>query len=234
MSNSVPVALPLGRGFSAMLRRDLAIALRHRGDLTNPLIFFLIAVALVPIGVSPDPSVLTVLAPGMVWVMALLANLLAMDSLFRSDFDDGSLEQLAISPQPITLMVLAKVLVHWLVTGLPLSLLSPLLGLWLALPESGYAPLMMSLLLGTGSLSLIGAVGAALTVSLRKGGVLVSLIVMPLYVPVLIFGTGTVMYAIQGLSYVAPLATLGALLALALMIAPLFAGFAVKTSIGNS
>src|SRR5690606_33916128 len=160
--------------------------------LVNPLVFFLIVITFIPLGVSPESNTLALLAPGLLWVIALLASLLSLDSLFRSDFEDGTLEQLLVSPQPLAWMVLAKVLAHWLMTGLPLALLAPLLGVMLALPAEGYLPLVLSLLLGSGSLSLIGAIGAALTVALRKGGLLLSLIVMPLYVPVLIFGSGAV------------------------------------------
>lgn len=217
-------------GFIASFRRDLLIAARHRGELANPLVFFLIAVTLIPLGVSPEKNTLALLAPGIVWVMALLATLLSLDGLFRSDYEDGSLEQMLISPQSLYFTVMAKVLVHWLVSGLPVTLLAPLLGLMLSLPVDGYWPLLVSLALGTASMSLIGAVGAALTVSLRKGGLLLSLIVMPLYIPVLIFGASAVQTAIQGGAIGMQIAVLGALLALALVLAPIAAMGALRIS----
>lgn len=216
--------------FIATFRRDLVLAVRQRGELLNPLVFFVIASSLIPLGVSPESSLLATIAPGMIWVMALLATLLSLDGLFRSDFEDGSLEQMLIVPQPLYLAVLAKIAVHWSVTGLPLTLLAPLLGVMLALPAQGFAPLLLSLLLGTACMSLVGAVGAALTVALRKGGLLLSLIVMPLYIPVLIFGTSAVHYGIEGVAIHAQLAILGSFLALALVFAPLAAAGALRIS----
>ncbi len=227
--NAPPAAI--GAAFAAILRRDLTLAYRHRGEIANPLVFFLIVITMVPLGVSPDPQLLATLAPGIIWVVALLSTLLALDGLFRSDFEDGSLEQLLISPQPLYLMVLAKVLAHWLVTGLPLTLMAPLLGVMLSLPAAGYLPLCLSLLLGTASLSLIGAIGAALTVALRKGGLLLSLIIMPLYAPVLIFGAGAVRSAVDGFPFAPQIAILGALLALAAVLAPLASAAALRISI---
>lgn len=223
----------VGQAFWATFKRDLKLVARHRGELTNPLVFFLVVITMVPLGVSPSPSVLAVLAPGMIWVVALLATLLSLDGLFRSDFDDGTLEQLLISPQSAYINVIAKLLVHWLSTGLPLTLTAPLLGVMMSLPEAGYIPLCLTLLLGTGSLSLIGGIGAALTVSLRKGGLLLSLIIMPLYVPVLIFGASAVRAAIEGFTYNTQLAVLGAFLALALVLAPLAIAGALKMSVNN-
>lgn len=219
--------------FRAGFRRELILGLRHRSELINPLVFFLIVVTFVPLGISPESTLLTRLAPGLLWVFALLASLLSLDGLFRSDFDDGSLEQLMLSPQPLALLVVSKILVHWLMTGLPLALLAPVLGVMLALPVEGYLPLLVSLLLGTGSLSLIGAIGAALTVALRKGGLLLSLIVMPLYVPVLIFGAGAVRNAVDGFPVTTPLAVLGAILCASLVLAPLAAAGALRISINN-
>nr|WP_324258927.1 heme exporter protein CcmB [Cellvibrio fontiphilus] len=215
-------------GFIASVKRDLLVAARHKSELANPLVFFLIAITLIPLGVSPEKSVLTLLAPGILWVMALLATLLSLDGLFRADYEDGSLEQMLISPQSLYFTVMAKVLVHWLVSGLPVAILAPLLGLMLSLPASGYWALFLSLLLGTASMSLIGAVGAALTVSLRKGGLLLSLIVMPLYIPVLIFGASAVGSAVQGSVIGMQLAVLGAFLALAIVLAPIAAMGALR------
>lgn len=225
-----PPVAGAGAGFVASFRRDWLVAIRHGADLVNPLVFFLIVITLIPLGISPEKSVLALLAPGILWVMALLATLLSLDGLFRSDFEDGSLEQILVSPQPVYFVVLAKIAVHWLTTGLPITLLAPLLGLMLNLPGQGYVPLVASLLLGTASMSLIGAVGAALTVSLRKGGLLLSLIVMPLYIPVLIFGASAVQSAIQGSAVQMQLAVLGAFLALALVLAPLAAAGALRVS----
>ncbi|GMG87649.1 heme exporter protein CcmB [Biformimicrobium ophioploci] len=226
-------AMVEGPGFLRILRRELLLAYRQRGDLANPLLFFLMVLALVPLGVGPAPDMLAALAPGMIWIVALLANLLAQDGLFRGDFADGSLEQLALSPQPLYFGVLAKVLVHWLVTGLPLTLFAPVLGLMLSLPESGYLPLLLSMLLGTASLSLLGAIGAGLTVSLHRPGLLLPLIVMPLYAPVLIFGTGAVQAAIEGFAYGGQLAVLGAMLAAALALAPLAVAGALRISLSD-
>lgn len=223
--------LSLFKGFAAVLRRDLIAALRQRSDIFNPVVFFLIVITLMPLGISPDPRALAVLAPGILWVIALLASLLSLETLFRSDYEDGSLEQLVLSPQPLYFMVLAKSLVHWLTTGLPLSVVAPVLGVMLSLPATGYLPLVLSLLLGTLSLSLIGAIGAALTVSLRKGGLLLSLIIMPLYVPVLIFGSACVRMAVEGFGINASLAILGAYCAAAIILAPLAVAGALSMSL---
>jgi heme exporter protein B len=217
--------------FWATFKRDLILAFRHKGDMVNPLVFFLIAITMIPLALGPEKAVLMRIAPGIIWVMALLATLLSLDSLFRSDFDDGSLEQLLIAPYPLALSVFAKILVHWLATGLPLTLMAPLLGVMLSLPASAFAALCYSLLLGTAAMSLIGAVGAALTVSLRKGGVLISLIVMPLYIPILIFGASAVQTAALGEAYNMQLAVLGAGLAIALLLAPLAAAGALRVSV---
>lgn len=222
-----------GRIFAATLKRELMLALRRRSDMVNPLIFFLMVATLFPLGVSPEPTLLATLAPGVVWVGALLATLLSMDSLFRSDFEDGSLEQMLLSPQPLYVMVLGKVCAHWMVTGLPLTLMAPLLGVMLFLPAEGMGGLMLSLVLGTPTLSLIGAIGAALTVGLRKGGVLISLLVLPLYIPVLIFGTAAVEAALTGLPLAGHLALLGALLAAGIALAPVAIAAALRISVSG-
>lgn len=219
--------------FWATCRREYLLSFRRKSDLVNPLIFFLMVATLFPLGVSPDPGFLAQLAPGVVWVAALLSTLLSMDALFRSDYEDGSLEQLLLSPQPLFLVVLAKVLAHWSVTGLALTVMAPLLGLMLFLPAEGMPGLMLSLLLGTPTLSLVGAIGAALTVGLRKGGVLISLLVLPLYIPVLIFGSSAVQAAVTGLPLGGYLALLGALLALALGLAPLAISAALRISMSS-
>ena len=217
--------------FATLLWRDLKLAYRHRGELANPLLFFVMVATLVPLGISPDASLLAVLAPGMVWVMALLASLLSSETLFAEDYRDGSLEQLLISRQPLWLMVLAKVLAHWLVTGVPLTLMSPLLGVMLSLPGAGFAAMMASLALGTATLSLIGAIGAALTVAIPRGGLLLSLVVMPLYMPVLIFGASAVQQAVDGFPVAGTLSILGALLAFSCMVSPFATAGALRVSL---
>ncbi|WP_027965941.1 heme exporter protein CcmB [Halomonas halocynthiae] len=211
----------------ATLVRDMTLLLRRRGEMLNPLVFFALVITLFPIGISPEAETLAAIAPGLLWVAALLAALLSLDSLFRGDHDDGALEQLLLSPHPLPLLALTKVAVHWLMTGLPLALMAPLLGVMLALPSGSYVVLAVSLALGSAILSLVGAIGAALTVGLARGGVLVSLLVLPLYIPVLIFGAGAVQAAVSGANVAAHLAILGALLAVALGLAP----FAIAASL---
>jgi heme exporter protein B len=206
--------------FFRLLKRDLVIAYRSRAEIANPLIFFVIIVTLFPLGVGADPGVLQILAPGVIWVAALLASLLSLDHLFRSDFEDGTLEQILMSPHPLSLLVLAKVLAHWLVTGLPLLVLSPLLGVLLSLREGATAALLATLALGTPMLSLIGAIGVALTVGLRRGGVLLSLLILPLYIPILIFAAGAVDAAGHGLPITGHLLFLASLLVLAITLTP--------------
>ena len=221
------------QGFAGYLRRDLLLAYRRRGEVASPLIFFVLVSTLIPLGISPDSARLAELAPGIIWVMALLATLLSTETLFASDYQDGSLEQLLISPQLLALPVLGKILAHWLVTGLPLTLVSPLIGLMLSLPAAGLLPMMASLALGTACLSLIGAVGAALTVSLRKGGLLLSVLVIPLYMPVIIFGSTAVQSAIDGLNWLGPLAALGAMLSAAAALCPLAIAGALRLVSNN-
>lgn len=216
------------RAFLALLRRDLSLAFRASGELVNPLLFFLVVVSLFPLGVGPGPALLGGIAPGVIWVAALLASLLSMERLFRSDFDDGSLEQLLLSPQPLPLLVMAKVLAHWLTSGLPLVLISPLLGLMLHLPTEAMGALLVTLLVGTPVLSLIGAIGVALTVGLQRGGILLTLLILPLYIPVLIFASGAVTAAASGFAYDGQLALLGAALALALTLCPLATAAALR------
>jgi heme exporter protein B len=215
----------------AALKRDLLLAFRHRNDIINPLAFFLMVAVLFPLGVSPDPTFLSEVAPGVIWVAALLACLLSVDGIFRTDYEDGSLEQMLVSSESLLTLVLAKVLTHWLVSGFCLAIISPLVAMMFFLPEQGYFALIMSLLLGTPTLSLMGAIGAALTVALRKGGVLISLLVLPLYIPVLIFGAGTVQAGAMGLPIQGYLALLAAILVLSLMLAPFAISAALKISI---
>ncbi|MFT6551495.1 MAG: heme exporter protein B [Zhongshania marina] len=215
----------------AVLRRDVMASLRRGSEWSNPLIFFVMVCALFPLGIGPQPDRLAELAPGILWVVALLASLLATDSLFRGDFDDATLEQMLLSHQPLYPQVLAKTLAHWLMTGLPLSILSPILGVLLQLPTTGMLALMVSLLLGTTVLSFIGAIGAALTVGLRKGGLLLSLIVLPLYIPVLIFGSSAVKSAVEGGEYLPQLAMLGVFYLVALALSPLAICGALRISV---
>ncbi len=216
--------------FWHLLRRDLTLANRHRNELFNPLAFFVIVVSLFPMGVSPEREVLRTLAPGVLWVAALLATMMSLESIFRSDFDDGAMEQIILSPHPLSVLVAAKVLAHWLVTGLPLLLLSPLLGVLLALPEKAMGTLLLTLALGTPTLSLVGGIGVALTVGLRHGGALLSLLVLPLYIPILIFGTNAVTSAAAGLPVTGQIYFLCALLVLALTLAPLATAAALRIS----
>lgn len=217
--------------FLGVLRRDLQLAIRSRNELINPLLFFILVVSLFPLGIGPGPRLLAQIAPGVIWVAALLATLLSMERLFRSDFEDGTLEHLLLSPHSLSFLVLAKVLAHWLVTGLPLLVVSPLLGVLLQLPGSAISLLPITLLLGTPVLSLIGAIGVALTAGLRRGGVLLTLLVLPLYIPVLIFGSTAVAAAAVGLPVSGHLALLGALLALALTLAPLATAAGLRISV---
>lgn len=218
----------------AVLIRDVRTSIRQKQDMLNPLLFFAMVVALFPLGVSPEASFLSRAGVGILWVGALLSTLLSLDHLFRFDFEDGTLEQLALQPQPLFVLVLGKVAAHWLVTGLPLVVLSPVLGVMLHLPGNSVAVLCLTLLIGTPVLSFIGAVGAALTVGLRAGGVLLSLLIIPLYIPVLIFGTGTVMAAADGAPVSGYLALMGAFLLAALVLAPVAAAAALKISLSNS
>ena len=218
----------IARAFLGVLRRDLLLAVRGHSELVLPLLFYLLVVTLVPLAVSPDAATLAGLAPGIIWVGALLATLLSLERLFRSDYDDGSLDLLLLSPAPLPVLVLAKVLAHWLTTGLPLLLIAPLLALFLALPERALATLLATLALGTPVLSFIGAVGVGLTVSVRRGGGLLALLVLPLYVPVLIFGANAVSAAADGLPVAGQLYMLGAFLALAASLAPLAASGALR------
>ena len=215
---------------AALVRRDLLLAYRHQSELLNPLLFFVIVVSLFPLGVSPESQVLKTMAPGVIWIAALLAVLLSLDSLFRSDYEDGTLEQILLSPHPLYVLILTRIFAHWLVVGLPMVLLSPLLGVLMFLPSQSTPVLIATLLLGMPTLSLIGSIGTALTVGLRRGGVLLSLLVLPLYVPVLIFGATAVDAAGAGLDVSGHLSLLAALLVLALTLAPFAAGAALRVS----
>jgi heme exporter protein B len=219
------------RIFFTLVRRDLLVAYRRRMDVLVSLIFFVIVVSLFPLGVGPERETLRLIAPGVVWVAALLSAMLALPRLFAADHQDGALEQMLLAPFPLSAIVLAKVLAHWLVSGLPLAFMAPVLGLQFDLPTSALLVLLASLLLGTPALSLIGAIGAALTLGLRGGGVLLSLLVLPLYIPVLIFGAGAVETTMMGMTPEGHLSLLGAFLILAVLATPFVAAAALRIAL---
>lgn len=204
----------------AIVARDLRLSMRRRGDVLNHLVFFVIVVTLFPLGVGPDPGLLRTMAPGILWVAALLAAMLSLQRMFAADYADGTLEQMLVSAHPVALIVVGKTLAHWLMSGLPLTLLAPVLALQFDLPQRALEVLTLSLAIGTPVLSLIGGVGAALTLGVRGGGVLLALLVLPLYVPVLIFGTGSVEAVLSGLNPGAHLSLLGAFLAITSVVSP--------------
>jgi heme exporter protein B len=223
--------MSLSNAFFAIIRRDLILALRRRSEIANPLLFFILVLTLFPLGIGAQPHLLQAIAPGIIWVSALLAAMLSLDSLFRSDFDDGSLEQILLSAHPSSLLVLAKIIAHWLVTGLPLLFVAPLLAVLLGMPSHSIGILLLTLLLGTPVLSLIGAIGVALTVGLRRGGMILSLLVLPLYVPVLIFASNAVEMAGSGLPVDAQINILISIFVMALVLAPWPTSAALKMSI---
>ena len=217
----------------ATVKRDLLVTFRNPAEVLNPLVFFIIVISLFPLGISPSEKVLSDIAPGVIWVAALLATLLSMDLIFRSDYEDGSLEQMTLSEQPFILIVGGKIISHWLITGLPLALLSPLLAMMLFVNEQGIVAITLSLLLGTPVLSLLGAVGAALTVGLRKGGILIAILILPLYIPVLILATEMIKTGMAGGDYTGHMFWLGALLSLSIGIMPIATAAGVKISLSH-
>lgn len=221
----------MSRTLLALLKRDLRLSFRRPGELLTPALFFVLVTVLFPLGLSPQPALLAAVAPGLVWVAALLAGLIGQESLFKGDFEDGTLEQLLLSPLPLELMALTRVTSHWFMTGLPLVILAPLLGLMLDYPAHAFGMLALSLALGTLILSLLGAVGAALTVGLRQGGMLMPILVLPLTVPVLIFGAQAAAQAARGEDPAAALYLLGALLALGVTLAPFAIAGALRISL---
>lgn len=221
----------LANAFIAIICRDLILAFRNRAEMVNPILFFILIALLFPLGVGADANLLQTIAPGIIWVSALLAAMLSLDKLFRTDMEDGSLEQFLLSTHPLSVLILAKVVAHWLVTGLPLLLASPLLASFFDLPPQAARILMLTLLLGTPVLSLIGAIGVALTVGLRSGGMLLSLLVLPLYIPVLIFSCIAVDMSMTGLPVDAHLKVLLAILFMSLALAPWPAAAALKISL---
>jgi heme exporter protein B len=218
-------------GAFSLFVRDLTVSLRRGVEVVTPLIFFVIVISLFPLGVGPEPALLRTMAPGILWVAALLASMLSLNQLFSHDYIDGSLEQLLLAGQPLAFLVLIKTAAHWLITGLPLALIAPVLALQLHLPDTAMPVLILALLLGTPVLSLLGGIAAALTLGVRGGGILVSLLVLPLYTPVLIFGTEAVAASSAGLDPGAHLSLLGACLALALSFAPWAAASALRISL---
>ena len=229
--NANVVSGSLSRAFFALLRRDLLLAFRRRTELLFPVIFLLVVISLFPLGIGPGPQLLARIAPGVIWIAALLATVISLDALFRSDFEDGTMEQFVISGHPLTLIALAKILAHWLVAGLPIVLLSPLLALWMNLPMESLGVMILTLAIGTPILSLIGSIGVGLTISLKRGGQLLSLLVFPLYVPILILATAAVMAVSDGLPYGAFVGLLSAGLVVSVTLAPFAASAALKISL---
>ena len=221
----------LGALVRMVIARDMRLAARHWDQVMQPLIFFAIITTLFPLAISPALDELRRIAPGVVWVAAMLASLLALESLFRPDVEDGTMEQWVLSGQPLSLLLLAKVVTHWLLTGLPLVLMSPLVGTALGMPQSVWPTLMATLALGTGSLSMLGGVGAALTVSVRRGSVLLALLVLPLEMPVLIFGARAVDLAMHGEAVAGPLNLLAAVLLLFISLGPFAMAAAMRVSV---
>ncbi len=222
--------LSLSQAFIYLLRRDLTLAVRKRAEFANPLLFFILVITLFPLAVGAVPELLARIAPGIIWVAALLAAMLSLDSIFRSDFDDGTLEQLLMSAHPMPVLVLAKVCAHWLVTGVPLLLVSPLLAEMLGMPQAAQGILLLTILIGTPVLSLVGSIGVALTVGLPKGGIILSLLVLPLYVPVLIFASGAIEGAVGGLDVSAQIYMMLAFLFLSISLSPLATAAALRMS----
>ncbi|MFV0449045.1 MAG: heme exporter protein CcmB [Vibrio sp.] len=214
-----------------IIKRELLIAFRRQADIFNPLWFFIIVITLFPLSIGPEPGLLERIAPGIVWVAALLSALLSLERLFRDDFQDGALEQMMIMPVPLSVVALSKVIAHWLLTGVPLLLISPLLAILLSLNFDTWLGVVATLLLGTPTLSFVGAIGVALTVGLQKGGVLLSLVVLPLYIPILIFATSAIDAASLGIAYNGQLAILAAMLVGAMTLTPMAISAALRVSV---
>ena len=214
-----------------VVRRDILLAARRRGDWLTAQFFFVMVVSLFPLGIGPEPGMLRTIGPGVVWVAALLATLLSLGRLFADDHRDGSLEQLLLSPYPNTLLALGKAIAHWIINGIPLLLIAPVLGIQFNLPADALIVLVLSLAIGTPILSLLGSIGAALTLGLRGGGTLITLLILPLYVPALIFGAGAVDGVLAGTGAEAHLSLLGALLVMALLVSPWISALALKVSV---
>lgn len=219
------------KAFYVILKRDLVLAVRQPADIINPLLFFILVSVLFPFAVGSDTKLLMEISTGVVWVAALLSSMLSLDSVFKQDYQDGTLEEMILSAHPTAILVLAKVLAHWLMTGLPLLLVSPILAMMLGMPENGIFILMATLLLGTPVLSLVGSIGVALTVGLRTGGVILSLLILPLYIPVLIFGSGAISNGIAGFDVSGQIYMLSAFTVMAVFLAPVAIAAALKVSL---
>jgi len=217
--------------FVQVVRKDLIGAFRQQSEILNPIWFFIIVITLFPLGIGTDPALLSRIAPGIIWVAALLSALLSFERLFKDDYIDGSLEQMMISPHSLTWLVSAKVFAHWTLTGLPILVISPILAIFLSLELNTFWALFLTLLLGTPILSLLGAIGVALTIGLRKGGVLLSLIMLPLSIPILIFSTMAIDAAAFGQSYTGMLALLGAMLVATITLAPYAIAASLRVSV---
>ncbi len=225
--------MSLFKAFKAVIQRDLLLAYRNRADLINPLAFFVIVVTLFPLALGAEPLLLKRIAPAIIWVAALLASLLSMESLFRSDFEDGSLELMVMTPHPLSLLVLAKIIAHWLLSSVPLLLMTPFIATMLGMDSDVMLILLLTLLLGMPVLSLIGAIAVALTLGLRKGGALLAVLVLPLYVPMLIFASSAVDAAMSGLPIGGHLFMLAAILCLTLTLTPWSTAVALKMSLSE-
>ncbi|MDN3610612.1 heme exporter protein CcmB [Vibrio ostreicida] len=217
--------------FSTIIRRELLIAYRRQADIFNPLWFFIIVITLFPLSIGPEPSILARVSSGIIWVAALLSALLSLERLFRDDFQDGALEQMMLIPAPLPLVVISKVAAHWMLTGLPLIVISPLLALLLSLDMESWIAVVSTLLLGTPTLSFIGAIGVGLTVGLQRGGVLLSLLILPLYIPVLIFATSAIDAASIGMAYNGQLAVLAAMFIGTLTLTPFIISAGLRISV---
>ena len=222
--------LSLSQAFLYLLKRDLTLVMRNRGEFANPLLFFILVITLFPLAIGAVPELLARIAPGIIWVAALLAAMLSLDSIFRSDFEDGSLEQLLLSAHPMPVLVLAKVCAHWLVTGLPLLIMAPVLAEMLGMVKEAQGVLLLTILMGTPVLSLVGSIGVALTIGLRKGGIILSLLVLPLYVPVLIFAASAIEAAASGFEVTQQVYMLLSFLFLALSLSPWATAAALRMS----
>ena len=220
----------MSMALKAVFERDLALAYRQRSELMQPMMFFILVISLFPLGIGPNPGTLQKVGPGVIWVAAILSSLLGMERLFKDDYNDGSLEQIMLSATPLPLVVLVKVLAHWLTSIVPLLLLSPLLALFLNLTEPMYWALLSTLLLGTPLLSLVGAIAVGLTLGLNRGGVLLALLLLPVFIPLLIFATAAVEAASLQLPYSAQLAIIGAMLLISLALAPFAIAYALRVS----
>ncbi len=221
----------LCRAFGAVITRDLLLAYRFRAELISPLAFFVMVITLFPLALGADITLLKRIAPAIIWVAALLASLMSIDTLFRADYDDGSLELMVMTPHPLSLLVMAKVISHWLIASVPLLFIAPLMGMMLHMEPPIIGVLLLTLLLGTPVLSLIGAIAVALTLGLRKGGALLAILVLPLYVPVLIFASSAIDAAMSGFAISGHLSMMCAILFLALTLTPLPTAAALKMSL---